>query len=409
MLRRLLPALIFAGSAGAAMVQGTDAPPAGLRVENVVMLMRHGVRPPTKNPPMPAGTAAQDWPDWPGPPGWLTPHGAKAVTALGAWDGARARRLGLLPASGCPANGAVRVVTDSDQRTIATGDAWLSGLAPGCAIANEHKPQDEPDPVFSAIETGLGRIDVARANAELNAAVGAGGMAALDKREKPLLDRLDAILCGKPAKKSCGVGHEASGLVPAQADKRPKLSGALDRASTAAQILLLQYAQGKEPKNVGWGRAGAADIKALSAFHALEFNLLARPPHVAAANLAGILPILKSGLEGPIKLTMVSGHDTNVANLGGLFGLHWQVPGIAADDPSPGGAILIERLGDGKGNAYVRALFRSQTLEQIRSAAALGPNAPYRAVMPIPGCTALGIKGLCTLADFEAKIARAGH
>ncbi len=366
--------------------------------------MRHGVRPPTKNPPMPAGTAAQDWPDWPVPPGWLTPHGAKAVSAIGSWDGARARRLGLLPASGCPASGAVRVVADSDQRTIATADAWLAAVAPGCAIANEHKPQDEPDPVFSAIETGLGRIDVARANAELAAAVGPGGMAALDRRERPLLDRLDMILCAKKAKKGCGIGHEPSDLVLAEATKRPKLSGALDRASTAAQILLLQYAQGKEMKNVGWGRATAADIAALSDFHALEFRLLARPPHVAAANLAGILPIVRRGLAGPVKVTMISGHDTNVANLGGLLDIHWLVPGIATDDPSPGGAIVIEELSDKTGNHYVRALYRSQTLAQIRAAGPLAPNAPYRAVLPIAGCTALGIRGLCTLDQFEAKL-----
>lgn len=383
-----------------------DALPPGLSVDRVVLLMRHGVRPPTKAQPMPAGVAADAWPSWPVAPGWLTPHGAEAVGRLGSWDGARLRRLGVLPATGCPASGAVTVVADSDQRTIATADAWLAALAPGCAIPNRHRPQGEDDPIFSAIEQGQGGYDPAAADAGVAAEVGPGGIAAVEARHHALLVSLDRILCG-PAKNGCGVSGEASSIAPAAAGKRPKLGGALDRASTAAQILLLEYGEGKPMAEVGWGRATARDIAALSAFHALEFRLLARPRAVAAANLSGIAPILREGLNGSATVTLVSGHDTNVANLGGLLDVHWEVPGIAADDPAPGGAIVLERLRDAKGALYVRALYRSQTLDQIRSATALGADAPYRAVLAIPGCNARGIKGLCTLAQFEAKLAPA--
>lgn len=90
---------------------------------------------------------------------------------------------------------------------------------------------------------------------------------------------------------------------------------------------------------------------------------------------------------------MISGHDTNIATLGGLLDLHWRVPGLAADDPSPGGAIILERLVYAQGNAYVRALYRSQTIAQIR---ALAAGTPCLAILPIKGCTARGIAGLCT-------------
>jgi 4-phytase/acid phosphatase len=406
MLGGLALALALAGNGPAGPT--ADAPPPGLSVDRVVLLMRHGVRPPTKAVAMPAGVAADPWPTWPVAPGWVTPHGTIAIGRLGSWDGARLRRLGVLPARGCPAAGAVTVVADSDQRTIATADAWLAALAPGCAIPNQHKPQDEADPVFSAIEQGQGGYDPAKADAAVAAAVGPGGIAAVEARHRALLTALDKILCGK-ATTGCGVSAEPSTIARATAGKRPKLGGALDRASTAAQILLLEYADGKPMKDVGWGRATARDVTALSAFHALEFRLLARPPHVAAANLAGIAPILHAGLTGKAAVTLVSGHDTNIANLGGLLDIHWQVPGIAADDPAPGGAIVLERLRDAKGALYVRALYRAQTLEQIRSAAPLAAHAPYSAVLPIPGCTARGIVGLCTLAQFEAKLAPALH
>lgn len=407
--------ILFAGLTALGMAFATPGQPkgagtaiAGLKPDRVVLLMRHGVRPPTKNPPMPAGVAAQGWPGWSVNPGWLTERGGRAVTLLGAWDGSQLRANGVLPRTGCPAAGMVKVVADSDQRTIATADKWIAGLASGCAIRNEHKPQDEADPIFGAIEAGLGTIDVARANAEIEAGVGAGGIAAVEARHRALLMKLDTILCGKPGG-TCGVSREPSTIIAAKANQRPKLGGALDRASTAAQILLLEYADGKPMVDVGWGKATADDVAAFAAFHALEFRILARPPHVASANLAGILPIIREGLEAPggAAVTMISGHDTNIANLGGLLDVHWSVPGLATDDPAPGGAIILERLTDSKGEHFVRAFYRSQTVPQIRGLTPLtATSKPYLGTLLMPGCMARGVPGLCTMAQFQSVLAR---
>jgi 4-phytase/acid phosphatase len=375
---------------------GTAAParpPADtLTVDRVVVMMRHGVRPPTKNPAMPAKYAADAWPGWSVNPGWLTQHGARAVAAVGAADRAFYTRAGLL-ARGCPD---VAMIADSDQRTIATAQAYAGALAPGCTLAIDHQPQGADDPRFSAIEQGLGMVDAPAANTAMAKAIGPGGIAALEARMRPLLNRLDAILCAK--KPACGVGAEPSAIAPAAPNKRPDLTGALDRASTAAQILLLEYADGKPMSEVGWGRATAADVTALSEFHALEFAILARPRPIATANMAGLTPPILRAMagEGPT-LLMISGHDTNVANLGGMLGLHWHVPGFAADDPAPGGAIILERLKDAGGKAYVRAYYRAQTLDQLR----VGATPGYRQMLQIAGCSARGIVGLCTLAQFQ--------
>ena len=379
---------------------------AGLRVDRVVMLMRHGVRPPTKAPPMPAGTAAEAWPAWPVKPGYLTPHGATALTRLGAADRARFVASGVMPRTACAR---VRIVADSDQRTIATAEAWAAAVAPGCKTEITHLPQDVADPLFSPIDERAVAFDADAARAAVLADAGPGGIAAEERRLRPVLARLDAILCGA-ARTACGIAAEPSSLAPIKPGSRPKLSGALDRASTVAQILLLEYVEGKPMREVGWGRATAADIARASELHAVEFRLLARPHYVAAANMAGIGPLIRNALEDSRAdapaVTMISGHDTNIASLAGLLDLHWQVPGLAADDPSPGGAILFERLSDGSGRRYVRAVYRSQTLAQIRTLAKLGgATPPYRAVMPIATCAARGIRGLCTITAFEALIA----
>jgi 4-phytase/acid phosphatase len=385
-----------AGLLGLGFALGASAPartPADtLTVDRVVVMMRHGVRPPTKNPAMPAKYAADAWPSWSVNPGWLTQHGAQAVAALGSADRAFYARAGLF-ARGCPD---AAMIADSDQRTIATAQAYVGTLAPGCRLTIDHRPQGADDPRFSAIEQGLGTVDAPAANAAMAKAIGPGGIAAVEARMRPLLNRLDAILCAK--KPVCGVSAETTAIAPAAGNKRPDLTGALDRASTAAQILLLEYADGKPMDEVGWGRATAADVTALSEFHALEFAILARPKPIAVANMAGLTPPILRAMagEGP-KLVMISGHDTNVANLGGMLGLHWRVPGFAADDPAPGGAIVLERLKDGSGNAYVRAYYRAQTLDQLRAGAAPG----YRQILPIAGCGARGVVGLCTLAQFQ--------
>lgn len=399
----------IAALAAAVAILGGAAPAArpgpggdGLTVDRAVLLMRHGVRPPTKAQPMPVGVAAEAWPAWPVNPGWLTPHGATAIVAVADFDRRQFVRAGLLPPTDCPTR--IALLADSDQRTIATARSYAQGLAPGCTIAIEHRPQDEPDPLFNQIGDGHAPLDPARAAAAVAAAVGPGGIAAVERRMKPLLARLDAVLCGG-AKTACGVAREPSTVIPATAGARPKLGGALDRASTAAQILLLEYADGKPAREVGWGRATAADVTAFGAFHALEFRLLARPPYIAARNLAGLSPRIAGWLSddavGAPTIAAIAGHDTQIANLAGLLGLHWRVPGIAADDPVPGGAIVLERLRDARGDRFVRALYRAQSLGELRAGTA---RTPYRQVLPIAGCTARGVAGLCTLADFTAKL-----
>jgi 4-phytase/acid phosphatase len=325
--------------------------------------------------------------------GWLTLHGAKAVAAIGGADRQFFLRAGLF-GNGCPD---AAIIADSDQRTIATAEAYAGTLAPGCTIAIDHQPQDVNDPRFSAITKGLSTIDAPAANAAVAEAIGPGGIEAVDARMRPLVNRINAILCAK--KPACGITDEKTVITPSEPQVRAHMTGMIDRGSSAAQVLLLEYADGKPMNEVGWGRATPADIAAFSEFHALEFKFLARPRPIAMANMAALTPgILKvMGGEGP-RLLMISAHDTNVANMGGILGIHWSVPGFAADDPAPGGAVILERLKDKAGNAYVRAYYRAQTLDQIRAAAA--PS--YRQILPISGCNARGVVGLCTLAQFQA-------
>ncbi|OMJ33727.1 phosphoanhydride phosphohydrolase, partial [Sphingomonas sp. Sph1(2015)] len=150
--------LLLAGTASAQ----EPAVPQGLKLDRIVLLMRHGVRPPTKSPPMPEGTANQPWPNWPVAPGYLTPHGRTGVERLGSYDRRVWTAAGLLPRSGCAQ---LRIVADSDERTIRTAEAYAAALAPGCTVAIDHKPQDVADPIFSPIDERAVAFDAAKARA----------------------------------------------------------------------------------------------------------------------------------------------------------------------------------------------------------------------------------------------------
>jgi 4-phytase/acid phosphatase len=78
---------------------------AGLALERVVLLMRHGIRPPTRATVTPPGIAAAPWPKWDAPYGHLTAHGAEAIRLLGRFDRKSLVARGLLPSEGCPKTG----------------------------------------------------------------------------------------------------------------------------------------------------------------------------------------------------------------------------------------------------------------------------------------------------------------
>ena len=123
---------------GEPAVAASDAPAAAsgtLKLERVVMLMRHGVRSPTKPQVAPEGMADREWPTWSTGFGELTQHGYDAVRLVGAWDRTHWAARGLIPTDGCPSQDTVAVAASAKSRTQDTARALAEGMAPGCAIS----------------------------------------------------------------------------------------------------------------------------------------------------------------------------------------------------------------------------------------------------------------------------------
>jgi 4-phytase/acid phosphatase len=104
-------------------------------------------------------------------------------------------------------------------------------------------------------------------------------------------------------------------------------------------------------------------------------------------------------------VTLLAGHDTNIADLAGLLNLHWRVPSYAKDTVPPGSALGFELLSDASGDRFVRAFYRSQDMDQLRKLQALTEAKPaHRSYLDIPGCARAGEARGCRLDAFARLV-----
>jgi 4-phytase/acid phosphatase len=382
-----------------------SAPAVGaeLKLERVVMLMRHGIRPPTQLQPIPPAYSPRTWPTWSVGPGLLTDHGAKGIALLGAADRAELVRRGLLPATGCPARDALVILASKVPRAIATAQAWAASFAPGCAITVSHPPKDEPDTLFHPLEAEPSWFDGDRARRD---ALKAGGPEAAAKRLKPELRLMERVLgCDAP---QCDLEHRASTLA-ARPHDRPSLKGPLNVSATASETFLLEYLENKPMAEVGWGLVDRAAIERLLGFTAVKFRFEDRPLYIAKAAAGPLANAMLEALteaEGA-RVALFAGHDTNIADLAGLLDLHWRVPTYPHDTVPPGSVLGFELLSDDGGRHFVRAFYRSQDMDQLRDLQPLtGASASHRFYIRIPECGRAVDPESCRLDDF-AKLVRA--
>jgi 4-phytase/acid phosphatase len=189
--------------------------------------------------------------------------------------------------------------------------------------------------------------------------------------------------------------------------REPRLEGPLKIAATAVEVFMLEYEEGFPAKQVGWGNAATPqELAVLLPAHNIYSNLLRKDPYIAARNGSLIAQRVLTALNDQQRLTVLMGHDTNLANLAALLGASWEIPG-QPDSTPPGGTLAFEvwRAADGK--RLVRTIFYSQTPDQLRQLQTLDiQHPPGATVVPIQACNH-GRDGLCTLEELSALLNRA--
>ena len=247
--------LMALSSAGVAQAAAAGGPTEGLKLERVVMMMRHSIRPPTKRVATPAGTTAQPWSAWNTPYGELTPRGAEGARLMGVYYRTFLSARGLLPRDGCAAGGEVVALASSKQRAIKTAEMFVEGLQPGCGVKVDYPDSEDNDAIFHPSEGIDGDIAL---QAALRQKPGLAAEPRLRAAEFAVLQRV--LGCDPATKAGCDIAKRPSHLEAAKNDT-PEMEGALSVASTASQTVLLEYVEGKPMSEVGWGRASKADIR----------------------------------------------------------------------------------------------------------------------------------------------------
>ena len=397
----------------------------GKELKYVVVISRHGVRSPTGKLDTLNQYSRQSWPKWNNPAGYLTEHGAKLMTLFGAYDRELFASEGLLPPTGCAGVEHIHIVADSDQRTRETGRSLAAGLAPGCKIEVTALDEGINDPLFHPPGSGS-KEDSALAVSALAGRIGANPQG-LTESYRPQLTALEEVLLDcKPKDSGCTstINAPTHSLfdIPAliasgKGDHAVELSSPLGLASTITENFLLEYTEGMDAANVGWGRVDLVKLRELLQLHVAAEDISLRTSYLARAQSSNLLDHVLHSVEqaesGHIiagsldqsgnRLLILVGHDTNLASIAGALNLNWLIDG-RRDDTPPGGALVFELWKTTLSGAYeVKAYYTAQTLDQMRNAVPLSLKMPPERVPEfIPGSGQAN--GSCSLSGFEAAL-----
>jgi len=396
-----------------------SATPDDDQIQAVIVLARHGVRAPIESETRSGAYNAQPWPSWPVASGVLTPHGAQALKALGEFY--RLRYTSLLQNLSCDHSG-IYVEANTTQRTVASGNAMLSGLAPECRI-KVHSRTNSPNPLFGP--SSRSSVDSQRV---IDATMGRMGnqpnwftnafARPLGKMHHVLAD-CSGEDCdpSKPDFRTVMVSHGISSPRDAGTDN-PVALGA-----DFAENFLLEYTEGLPMEQVGWGRVDRQALDDLMEMNTRYHDFMLRTPYGAqtaasdlAAHIRDTIVSIASGVAVAGQLGtpqdhffLLDGHDSNLSWLGGLLHLDWLLPDQTLNATPPGSALVFEVHYSGLTHMHtVQVLFISQTLDQIRFLRPLR-DAEQPSVGPVfvPGCSGPAPAYACSIDGFAGVVTAA--
>jgi 4-phytase/acid phosphatase len=276
---------------------------------------------------------------------------------LGSYFRALNGGRGLTQTDDCPPAGTVAAWADTDQRTRESGAALLRGMYPRCANLAPLSQANVavPDPLFHPQLSPSCPMDAASNRAAVLARIG-GDFSSVLREYAPQLSLMQATLCppGLAASGSaCGLPSEAPS-VQAKRDGWITITGPIAMGSTAAESFMMQSAQGLPADQVAWGRLkNDAELRDLLKIHRLEFDLAEKTLPIArqlgSNMLSQMVTTLQNGhkfpgapnIAEPVRLAILIGHDTNIANVARLLNVGWEIPGFQPDEASPGGALVF--------------------------------------------------------------------
>jgi len=342
-LTALLLGSAFAGGVFA-VEHRSNTPSAEYELEKVLIFSRHGLRSPVeKDPQEMAKYSPYAWAKWDVPSGYLTAKGTVLETYFGQYLGQWLADKGLLTTERCASGEGIFAYANGVQRTIATGQAIVSGAFAGCNVQLQHhgKIGSEKDPIFNtqAHNPSQALIESAKSKVDLNA---------LQQKLAPNYALLSEIIDYKNSpnclqKGECDLGGKV-GEYSIKDGKSVKITGSISTGKKIVSALLLAHYVGKPDAEIANGRVDSQEKwRAINEIKNEYYRTLFKNNETLAKNVSyPLLAFIQQQLSSENKISLLVGHDSNIVALLSALGVEPYELNDSLENIPIGGKLLFE-------------------------------------------------------------------
>jgi 4-phytase / acid phosphatase len=391
-------------------------------LKQVIIFGRHAVRTPVLQNPGLSAFSVQPFPIFPASgQAVITPNGQTNETLLGGYFRLWLTQEKLLTGNDASDAAFVYFRANNTPLIVNTAQAFAAGMLPAASVAIN--TTSAADPLFDPIDAGVAQLDNKMAIASVNGRLG-GNPQALSTAYAAELALARSVLFNYPIGTSPAPqtpqGKVDVTTIPitltAGNSTMPVNLGGLVAFYTAIDPFMMEYTNGMAASDVGWGQLNAASISQIYRVYDALLDLEFRTPYLAqvqSSNVAShivrtmVQAATGNAMGGALgtpsdKIVVLTASNTNVAGLAGLLQLDWLVGGYQRDVAALGGALVFElRQSQRTGEFIVRAVYITQTMDQLRNLTPLTSAAPPANVpVFIPGCSTDNATFDCPLETF---------
>ena len=321
-----------------------STPSAEYELEKVLIFSRHGLRSPVeKDPQEMAKYSPYAWAKWDVPSGYLTAKGTVLETYFGQYLGQWLADKGLLTTERCASGEGIFAYANGVQRTIATGQAIVSGAFAGCNVQLQHhgKIGSEKDPIFNtqAHNPSQALIESAKSKVDLNA---------LQQKLAPNYALLSEIIDYKNSpnclqKGECDLGGKV-GEYSIKDGKSVKITGSISTGKKIVSALLLAHYVGKPDAEIANGRVDSQEKwRAINEIKNEYYRTLFKNNETLAKNVSyPLLAFIQQQLSSENKISLLVGHDSNIVALLSALGVEPYELNDSLENIPIGGKLLFE-------------------------------------------------------------------
>jgi glucose-1-phosphatase len=409
--KKIVASLLAAACFAPGLAMAQDAPE-GYQLQQVLLMSRHNLRAPlANNGSVLEQSTAQSWPEWDVPGGQLTTKGGVLEIYMGHYLREWLAEQGLVKSGECPTPQSVYAYANSLQRTVATAQFFITGAFPGCDVPVHHQEKmGTMDPTFNPVitndspefkEAAVKAMEAQREHYKLDDSY-------------RLLEQVTAFSHSPACKEKQQCDLTASqDKFSANATEEPGVSGPLKVGNSLVDAFTLQYYEGFPQDQVAWGQIKTdQQWRVLSRLKNGYQDTLFTSPEVARNVAAPLVKYIQRALDGGEakgpKITVLVGHDSNIASLlTALDFKEYQLPKQNERTPI-GGKIMFQRWHDSKANReLMKVEYVYQSSEQLRNGEPLSlQQPPQRVTLQLNGCPT-DSNGFCPWDKFTEVLKKA--